>query len=450
MAITDLKATGKWNPGAKRWQVDYRDSSGRRKRKRFALKADAAGFDAELRLDNDGVRDRAKGSLRTVDEAHADWIAWLRVHGGRSHDGASPSTLGGYESIHAQWIAPSLGTIRLGRLARPIVDEWRTTMQSRDGKQPSPRQRDDAESQLVRLLNWCMNEGLLGENVAKTRSGARHPRPKARKTKAHIYLNNRQVWRLAAHAPDETTRNIVLVMATTGLRFGEVAALEAGDFTQRTGELVVSKALAMDGGKVYLARTKSHEDRTVQVQGWILKLLQSRASGLKPGDLLFATVTGRRLNRDNWASRKFAPAAESASTAIARLQQSLGVSEYQGRRAWFGPLTAEAVAQARQFRGWGLAGIGERQFDTALNVLGETAERIDLREGDTDFDKPTPHDMRHTAASIAIASGASVKAVQSMLGHASAKMTLDTYAGLFDSERESVANAMAVALSAPA
>ncbi len=36
----------------------------------------------------------------------------------------------------------------------------------------------------------------------------------------------------------------------------------------------------------------------------------------------------------------------------------------------------------------------------------------------------TPHELRHTAASLAIASGANVKAVQSMLGHAKAAMTL--------------------------
>jgi integrase len=35
----------------------------------------------------------------------------------------------------------------------------------------------------------------------------------------------------------------------------------------------------------------------------------------------------------------------------------------------------------------------------------------------------TPHELRHTAASLAIAAGANVKAVQQMLGHASAAMT---------------------------
>ena len=54
----------------------------------------------------------------------------------------------------------------------------------------------------------------------------------------------------------------------------------------------------------------------------------------------------------------------------------------------------------------------------------------------------TPHDLRHTAASLAISAGANVKAVQRMLGHASAAMTLDTYADLFDDDLDYVADAL--------
>jgi len=68
-----------------------------------------------------------------------------------------------------------------------------------------------------------------------------------------------------------------------------------------------------------------------------------------------------------------------------------------------------------------------RTFDRA-------AERAGLRL--------TPHDLRHTAASLAISAGANAKAVQRMLGHASAAMTLDTYAGLFDTDAEALADRM--------
>lgn len=58
---------------------------------------------------------------------------------------------------------------------------------------------------------------------------------------------------------------------------------------------------------------------------------------------------------------------------------------------------------------------------------------------DKTFQRITPHDLRHTAASLAISAGANPKALQRMLGHASAAMTLDTYADLFDDDLAGVA-----------
>jgi integrase len=53
-----------------------------------------------------------------------------------------------------------------------------------------------------------------------------------------------------------------------------------------------------------------------------------------------------------------------------------------------------------------------------------------------------PHELRHTAASLAIAAGADVKVVQQMLGHASATMTMDTYGHLFENRLDEVADAL--------
>jgi integrase len=62
------------------------------------------------------------------------------------------------------------------------------------------------------------------------------------------------------------------------------------------------------------------------------------------------------------------------------------------------------------------------------------------RKADDTFPIITPHDLRHTAASLAVSAGANVKAVQRMLGHAKASMTLDVYADLFDEDLDSVAS----------
>ena len=64
-------------------------------------------------------------------------------------------------------------------------------------------------------------------------------------------------------------------------------------------------------------------------------------------------------------------------------------------------------------------------------------------ELDPDFPQGlTLHDLRLTAASLAISAGANFKAVQRMLGHASAAMTLDTYADLFDDDLDAVGMAL--------
>ena len=52
----------------------------------------------------------------------------------------------------------------------------------------------------------------------------------------------------------------------------------------------------------------------------------------------------------------------------------------------------------------------------------------------------TPHELRHTAASLAVSAGANIKALQRMLGHASAAVTLDIYTDLFDDDLDAVAD----------
>lgn len=57
----------------------------------------------------------------------------------------------------------------------------------------------------------------------------------------------------------------------------------------------------------------------------------------------------------------------------------------------------------------------------------------------------TIHSLRHTYASIAIANGADVKTLQKQLGHATATMTLDTYAALWPDRLDNVAHAVSQA-----
>lgn len=59
-----------------------------------------------------------------------------------------------------------------------------------------------------------------------------------------------------------------------------------------------------------------------------------------------------------------------------------------------------------------------------------------------DMPRVTPHDLRHSAACLAVSAGANVKAVQRRLGHASIAMTLEVYADLFENDLEAVGVAL--------
>lgn len=60
---------------------------------------------------------------------------------------------------------------------------------------------------------------------------------------------------------------------------------------------------------------------------------------------------------------------------------------------------------------------------------------------------PRHQNKNRTAASPAVSAGANVKAVQRMLGHASAAMTLDVYADLFDDDLEAVSERLDLAIA---
>lgn len=85
-----------------------------------------------------------------------------------------------------------------------------------------------------------------------------------------------------------------------------------------------------------------------------------------------------------------------------------------------------------------------RNSNWRTRVFHPAVERCQL--ADESFPSITPNDLRHTAASLAVSAGANVKAVQRMLGHAKASMTLDVYADLFDEDLDGVADRLDAAI----
>jgi integrase len=134
---------------------------------------------------------------------------------------------------------------------------------------------------------------------------------------------------------------------------------------------------------------KTHEARTVRLPRSVAEELGAYLAGRPhgPGDLVFTAPRGGPLRESKFVPGRFKPAISAANQALAELVDD-------GRPD---PLPGE------------------------------------LRL----------YDLRHTAASLMIRQGASVKAVQRQLGHATASITLDVYGHLFPDELDALAGRLA-------
>jgi integrase len=186
--------------------------------------------------------------------------------------------------------------------------------------------------------------------------------------------------RAVAEAIDAHYRVWVYVAAYSGLRAGELAGLQRQDVDLLRGVVHVRRALKDVNGYLELGPTKTHAQRTVSLPKPIADMLAEHlATPGGPESPVFTMKGGGQLRHGLVYGRYF-------------------------RRA--------------------VVGNPEKGIPPAL-----PASKAGLRF----------HDMRHTCASLGVASGANVKQVQEMLGHSSVTITLDRYSHLFPSGHEALA-----------
>jgi integrase len=86
----------------------------------------------------------------------------------------------------------------------------------------------------------------------------------------------------------------------------------------------------------------------------------------------------------------------------------------------------------------------------SLLTVGELRWAFDPAAKAIGVEGLTPHQLRHSCASLAISAGANVKVLQSLLGHKTATLTLDRYGHLFPDDLNRIADAFDRAASTTA
>lgn len=360
----------------RKWEVRYRrPDKGSTRKRGFARKRDAENYLASV----------------TVSKATGDYIdpsrgkvlvsslstAWLR-----KKSGLKPST---YDKLESAWrvhVEPKWGHRVVSSILPSEVEAWIQDM--REGTAPTARtgkesKRSYALGATVQLRNLGVLAGILDDAVRDKRITTNPARglenlPQKAPDMERRYLTDEEVARFAAAVAHPVRSVLILVLAYTGLRWGEATALRVKDINPLRKRIHVRQNAVDVHGTIHLGSPKSWELRTVPLVDFLVDSVKELCEGKGPDDLVFEGRAGGHLLR---------PKGDAEGTS------------------WF--RVAQKTANLDRFR---------------------------------------IHDLRHTAASLAISSGANVKVVQNMLGHKSAAMTLDTYSDLFDSDLDDVADRM--------
>jgi integrase len=290
------------------WRARYRTPTGVERSKSFTRKVDAERFLASV--------ENAKASGSYVDPALAqltvaDWAArWLA---GQAH--VKPTTFERYEGIVRKHIEPTWGRVKLANVSHGEVQAWIAELTNNS----SAATVQKVHRVLSLILDMAVKDGRLTRNVA---SGVNLPRPVKPE---HLYLTHHQVEDLARecgfpsdpsrHATydtrsNETYRLVVLFLAYTGLRFGEMAALRVKrlDLLRRRARIAESVTPVQGRGLVW-GTPKAHERREVPIPPFLTDELKGLVAGKAPDDLVFAGIRNGQPLRASTFSGPFKVAA---------------------------------------------------------------------------------------------------------------------------------------------
>jgi integrase len=194
-----------------------------------------------------------------------------------------PSTRATYKSIIGHHIKPRWEHVRLAEVAFEDVSEWIGCLHV-DGLSASRTRQ--IHTVFASMLAGAVRARRLPSNPARDEL----PRLPALK---HRYLTHAEVDALAVAAKENAT--LVRVLAYAGLRFGEVAALRAGNVDIARGRLTIAESMTEVGGKTTFTTPTSHAVRTIPIPRSVADLLAVEIVGKAADDLVFLSPRGGAL-----------------------------------------------------------------------------------------------------------------------------------------------------------
>ena len=384
--ITDADGSKRTVPSGRdgvglRWMARYVDSQGREHTKSFGRKTDAqAWLDGETASHITGTWTDPKLSAVTFGAMAEKWFK-TKAH-------RAPKTVAGYRSLLDTVVLPRWKDVALRDVTFEDLQEWVSSLSVDgsarfEGKGLSASRVLQAHQVVGAVLRFAVKAKHLSANPAEEMDLPDKP------AVAQRYLTHEQLQRLAVASGK--FRTLVLVLGYCGLRFGEATALQVADVDTQARRIEINRSVT------YVTRqgrlegdTKNHTVRKVPIPKFLAPLLATEIQGRDDEGLVFPS------RRNDYVTN--------------------------GEFRWVFDSAVETVRAA-------MAAQRQREIE-------ETGEAQTPK-----FPVISPHDLRHTCASLAISAGANIKVLQTLLGHKTATLTLDRYGHLFPDDLGRVADA---------
>lgn len=312
---------------------------------------------------------------------------WLSDH---VHDGQhKPSTISEYE-YNAGRLIDYFGSMQMNAIRAENIKRYINKLQREKSEDGTKLLSDSTKFQrfkaLRNILRYAYQMDYITSNPLDKVPSAQlshKPHPKLREGKD--FMNREQVRQYIQCLNEEPLfyRTMVNLIIFTGLRRGEVVGLQWGDIDleQRTLQVIrnVIRDTKSESG-IYIGTPKTEDGaRTIALSSYLVGLLKS------------------------WKEEQVTRRGVLLPTAYV----------FSNAEDPYWPLYPTTVT----------AWVHDFEVKRALP-------------------KVSPHDLRHTAATLALQSGANLKTVQDMLGHADFKTTATYYTGITEETRHETAAAV--------
>ncbi|WP_280383088.1 tyrosine-type recombinase/integrase [Nocardia wallacei] len=271
----------------KRWRARYVDPNGIERAQSFATKTEAQKY-----LDGDVTTKVVTGTWVDPDRSGVlfsvvaeKWYTTKKLR--------KPKTVGGYRSLLDTLVLPRWGSIPLRDIEFEDIQEWVVNLSESgsvrfEGRGLSASRVKQSYQVLSQVLKFAIKSKRLPVNPAED---VELP---AITQSDKVYLTHVQVLRLGMAAG--RFRALVLVLAYTGIRFGEATALRARDMDVEARRIrIVRSATYVRGTGTVVSDTKNHTNRSVPVPGVLVKELERLIDGLGPDALVFPSHKGDYL-----------------------------------------------------------------------------------------------------------------------------------------------------------